>query len=104
MPKKSQPNKISKFRPINLVTSLYKIIAKILSGRIRRFQHEAIYISQEVFVKRRQIVNFVLIVNKMEGEKRSSREEREVFKIDFEKAYNHVDCGFIGSFTRAKRV
>ena len=34
MPKKSQSHKVSEFRPISLVTSLYKIIAKVLSRRL----------------------------------------------------------------------
>ncbi|RVW79116.1 Transposon TX1 uncharacterized 149 kDa protein [Vitis vinifera] len=35
LPKKSMTKKISDFRPISLITSLYKIIAKVLSGRLR---------------------------------------------------------------------
>ena len=42
VPKKSQTSKISDFRPISLVTSLYKIIAKVLSGRLRKVIHETI--------------------------------------------------------------
>ncbi|RVW98405.1 Transposon TX1 uncharacterized 149 kDa protein [Vitis vinifera] len=58
LPKKSMTKKISDFRPISLITSLYKIIVKVLSERLRG--------------------------------KRRSREEGVVFKIDFEKAYDHV--------------
>ena len=42
VPKKSQTFKISYYRPISLVTSLYKIIAKVLSGRLRKVLHETI--------------------------------------------------------------
>ena len=35
VPKKSQTSKILDFRPISPVTSLYKIIAKVLLGRLR---------------------------------------------------------------------
>ena len=35
IPKKNEPLKLSEFRPINLVTSLYKIISKILSLRLK---------------------------------------------------------------------
>ena len=42
VPKRSQTSKISDFRPISLVTSLYKIIAKVLSGRLRKVIHETI--------------------------------------------------------------
>ncbi|RVW25092.1 Transposon TX1 uncharacterized 149 kDa protein [Vitis vinifera] len=37
LPKKSLSKRISNFRPISLITSLYKIIAKVLSRRLRGF-------------------------------------------------------------------
>ena len=46
VPKKSQTFKISDFRPISQITSLYKIIAKVLSWRLRRVLHETIFSSQ----------------------------------------------------------
>ncbi|RVW36886.1 hypothetical protein CK203_103177 [Vitis vinifera] len=53
--------KISDYRPISLITSLYKIIVKVLSGHLRR----------------------------------TIKEEGVVFKIDFEKAYDHVSWDFL---------
>ena len=46
VPKNSQTIKISNFIPISLVTSLYKIIVKVLLGHLRRAFQETIYISQ----------------------------------------------------------
>ena len=43
LPKKSLTKKISDFRPISLITCLYKIIAKVLSGRLRGILHETIH-------------------------------------------------------------
>ena len=43
LPKKSQTKKVSDFRPISLITCLYKIIAKVLSGRLRGILHETIH-------------------------------------------------------------
>ncbi|RVW92960.1 Transposon TX1 uncharacterized 149 kDa protein [Vitis vinifera] len=95
VPKKSQTFKISDYRPISLVTSLYKIIAKVLSGRLGQVLHETISGSQGAFVEGRQILDVVLIANEVVDEKRRSGEEGVVFKIDFEKAYDHVDWGFL---------
>ena len=95
MPKKSQTFKILDFRPISLVTSLYKIIAKVLSGRLRKVLHEIIFGSQGAFVERRQILDVVLKANEVVDEKKRSGEEGVVFKINFEKAYDHVDWGFL---------
>ena len=52
--------------------------------------------SQGAFVEGRQILDVVLIANELVYEKRRSREEGLVFKIDFEKAYDHIDWDFFG--------
>ena len=49
MPKKVKTLKISDFKPINLVTSLYKIITKVLSRCLRIVLHETIHISHPSF-------------------------------------------------------
>ena len=98
LPKKSMSRRISDFRPISLITSLYKIIAKVLAGRLRGVLHETIHSSQGAFVQGRQILDAVLIANKIVDEKRRTGEEGVVFKIDFEKAYDHVSWDFLDPF------
>ncbi|RVW70916.1 Transposon TX1 uncharacterized 149 kDa protein [Vitis vinifera] len=93
LPKKSMSRRISDFRPISLITSLYKIIAKVLAGRLRGVLHETIHSTQGSFIQGRQILDAVLIANKIVDEKRRSGEEGVVFKIDFEKAYDHASRG-----------
>ncbi|RVW15154.1 Transposon TX1 uncharacterized 149 kDa protein [Vitis vinifera] len=90
LPKKSLTKKISDFKPISLITSLYKIIAKMLSRRLRGVLHETIHSTQGTFVQGRQIVDVVLIANEIVDEKRRLGEEGVVLKIDFEKAYDHM--------------
>nr|CAN66499.1 hypothetical protein VITISV_010636 [Vitis vinifera] len=90
LPKKSLTKKISDFRPISLITSLYKIIVKVLSGHLRGVLHETIHSTQGAFVQGRQILDTVLIANEIVDERRRSREEGVIFKIDFEKAHDHV--------------
>ncbi|RVX13211.1 Transposon TX1 uncharacterized 149 kDa protein [Vitis vinifera] len=87
--------KLSDYRPISLITSLYKIIAKVLAGRLRGVLHETIHSTQGAFVQGRQILDAVLIANEIVDEKKRSREEGVVFKIDFEKAYDHVSWDFL---------
>ncbi|RVW93866.1 Transposon TX1 uncharacterized 149 kDa protein [Vitis vinifera] len=95
IPKKSLSKRISDFRPISLITSLYKIIVKVLSGRLRGVLHETIHYTQGAFVQGRQILDAVLIANEIVDERRRSGEEGVVFKIDFEKAYDHVKWDFL---------
>ncbi|WKA03325.1 hypothetical protein VitviT2T_021440 [Vitis vinifera] len=95
LPKKSMAKKLSDYRPISLITSLYKIIAKVLAGRLRGVLHETIHSTQGAFVQGRQILDAVLIANEIVDEKKRSGEEGVVFKIDFEKAYDHVSWDFL---------
>ena len=78
-----------------MIISLYKIIAKVLSRHLRKVLNKAIFLLQGAFVKGRQILDSMLIANDIVDEKKRSREEGVVFKIDFEKAYDHVEWGFL---------
>ena len=78
-----------------MITSLYKILAKVLSGRLRGVLHVTIHSTQGAFVQGRQILDVAIIVNEIVDKKRRSREEGVVFKIDFEKAYDHVRWDFL---------
>ena len=49
-----------------------------------------------------QILDAVLIANEVVDEKRRSGEEGVVFKIDFEKAYDHVEWGFLDHVLQRK--
>ncbi|RVW79011.1 Transposon TX1 uncharacterized 149 kDa protein [Vitis vinifera] len=102
LPKKSTTKKISDFRPISLITSLYKIIAKVLSGRLKEVLHETIHSTQGAFVQGRQIMDAVLIANEIVDEEKTIREEGVVFKIDFEKAYDHVRWDFLDQVLEKK--
>ena len=71
--KRSQTIIISNFWSICLVTSLYKVIDKVISSRIRRVIHETIRISQGTFVEGKQSLNIILIANEVVDEKRRAR-------------------------------
>lgn len=53
IPKKKKPSKLNEFRPISLVTSLYKIIYKVFSLRLKKVLEETISYSQGAFVRDR---------------------------------------------------
>jgi hypothetical protein len=75
------------------VGGVYKIIAKVLANRLSLVLEKIIYKSQNVFVKRRQILVSILIANKCFNRKHELKE----FFVNWtlEKAYNQVDWAFL---------
>ena len=78
------------FRPISLVSSVYKTLAKVLANCSREVLSETISTSQRAFIKERQILDVVLVAIKVMEEYRAKKKQELVFKMDFEKAYDHV--------------
>ncbi|GAU48313.1 hypothetical protein TSUD_405300 [Trifolium subterraneum] len=88
IPKVESPQRLNDFRPISLVGSLYKILAKVLVNRLRLVMGSVISESQTVFVRDRKILNEILIANEVVDEARRAKKELMLFKVDFEKAYD----------------
>jgi hypothetical protein len=95
IPKVDSPQRLNDFRPISLVGSLYKILAKVLANRLRMVIGSVISESQTAFVKDRQILDGILIANEVVDEARKTKKELLLFKVDFEKAYDSVDWGYL---------
>ncbi|GAU18974.1 hypothetical protein TSUD_178910 [Trifolium subterraneum] len=95
IPKVDSPQRLNDFRHISLVGSLYKILAKFLANRLRLVMGGVISESQTTFVRDRQILDGVLIANEVVDEARRAKKELLLFKVDFEKAYDSVDWGYL---------
>ena len=95
IPKKINSCRIRDFRPISLVTSLYKIIAKVLARRLQAVLGKTTSQAQGAFVAGRQILDVVLVANEVVEDYKRRKKEGLVFKIDFEKAYDNVRWGFL---------
>lgn len=67
--------KIGDYRPISLVTSLYKILGKVLSKRLQDVLGGTVSLSQGVFVQGRQILDVALAANEVVEEYRSLHKE-----------------------------
>ena len=95
IPKVENPKRLNDFRLIPLVGSLCKIIAKLLANRLRRVIGSMVSETQSVFIKNRQILDGILIANEVVDEARKKKKELMLFKVDFEKAYDSVDWGYL---------
>ena len=91
IPKKEGASDVQDFRPISLVGSLYKIIAKVLANRLKRVMGKLVSYSQNTFVEGRQILDAVLVTNEAIDSRKRSVGTGLVCKLDIEKVYDHVN-------------
>jgi len=102
IPKKERSLKLKDFRPIILVTSLYKIMAKVLANRLKGVLSGTISSSQSAFIEGRQILDAVLVANEVVDDYKRRRLEGVLFKVDFEKTYDYVDWNFLDFMLESK--
>jgi hypothetical protein len=73
IPKVDNLRRLNDFRPISLVGSLYKIVAKLLANRLKMVIGSVVSDSQTAFVQDRQILDGILIANEVVDEARRCR-------------------------------
>ncbi|GKD23822.1 RNA-directed DNA polymerase, eukaryota [Tanacetum coccineum] len=97
IPKISDANLVKDFRPISLVGSLYKIIAKIMANRLVGVLGDIVSEVQSAFIADRQILDGPFILNEVLQWCKVKQKHALIFKVDFEKAYDSVRSsrGFI---------
>jgi len=79
------------YRPISIVGSIYKVIAKILSRRLRRVVSDLVGETQTTFVSGRQILDGALIANETVNWLKKKKKEGVLLKLDFQKAYDTIN-------------
>ncbi|KAK9072611.1 hypothetical protein SSX86_009046 [Deinandra increscens subsp. villosa] len=95
IPKIADPLSLDDFRPISLIGSIYKVVAKVLANRIRVIIPGLISETQFAFLKDRQILEGPLILNETIAWLKHTRGEACLLKIDFAKAFDSVNWDFL---------
>ncbi|GKV28626.1 hypothetical protein SLEP1_g37648 [Rubroshorea leprosula] len=95
VPKKLNAVNLKDYRPISLIGCVYKLLAKVLANRLKSVMSEIVSETQSAFVRGRQLIDSVLVLNEVVDEIKNRKQLAFVFKADFEKAYDCVDWSFL---------
>nr|GFA10343.1 RNA-directed DNA polymerase, eukaryota [Tanacetum cinerariifolium] len=93
-------NLVKDFRPISLIESLYKIIAKILANRLVGVLGDIVNKVQYAFIADRQILDGPFILDELIQWCKRKKKQFLVFKVDFEKAYDSVRWDLLDDILR----
>nr|GEV57284.1 RNA-directed DNA polymerase, eukaryota [Tanacetum cinerariifolium] len=100
IPKVPNANMVKDFRPISLIGSLYKVIAKVLANSLVMVLDDIVDEIQSAFVTDRQILDGPFIFNEIVHWCKNKKKQSVIFKVDFEKAYDSVRWDFIDDILR----
>ena len=95
VPRKGGVEDFKNFKPINLVGNLYKLIAKVLANKLNTVMGRLVNKAQNAFVEGRQILDAPLITNEVIDSMLRKGEKGILCKLGIEKAYYHINCGFL---------
>ncbi|KAL7614622.1 hypothetical protein Lser_V15G08580 [Lactuca serriola] len=97
IPKIHDPLNLCDYRPISLIGCMYKVIAKLLAIRLKMVIGEVVDETQSTYIQGRHIHDGPLIINEIICWAKQKKKKMFLFKIDFEKAFDSINWGFLDS-------
>ena len=92
---KGDAEDLKDFKPINLLGSLYKLLAKVLANRLKRVVGIIVSDDQNAFVEGRQILNTSLIADEVIDFWQKGKDKGVVCKLNIEKAFDSINWQFL---------
>lgn len=95
LPKFEDRRRVQNFRPISLLNTSYKIVAKVYTNRMKPLLHHKILPSQIGFVPNRCILNNIFLAFKAIEWTLDNKLELSMLLLDFKKTYDRVNWIFL---------
>lgn len=95
LPKKVDPLQVKDYRPISLIHSFAKLVAKIMANRLAPFLPDLVSKNQSAFVKGRNIQDNFLLVRQLAKCLHKKKEPHILLKLDISKAFDSVSWPFL---------
>lgn len=96
VPKNATPTKVKDFRPITYCSTLYKIMAKILTRRLKKVISDLVGCSQLPFIESRSIIDNIMFSHEFfKGYSRKGISPRCILMMDLRTAYDILDWHFL---------
>eukprot|EP00253_Pinus_taeda_P019808 PITA_19808 len=100
IPKENRPTSFSRFRPISLCNSSYKIFTKIIASRLQPLLPSLISENQGGFLSNRKIHDSITLVQEAIHSSISRQEKAFVLKLDLANAFDQVRHPFLFAVLR----
>lgn len=97
IPKVDNPSSANHFRPISLCSTIYKIISKVLTSRLKGVLSKIIHPLQGAFVLDRLIQDNILLAHEIfhSFRRKGGKSGWIAIKLDMEKAYDRLEWPFV---------
>lgn len=95
LPKSEDRRKMQNFRPISLLNTAYKIVAKVYANRMKPLLHNWILPSKTRFVPNRCILDNIFLAFEAIEWTLENKQDLSMLLLDFEKAYDRVNWTFL---------
>nr|CAD1828059.1 unnamed protein product [Ananas comosus var. bracteatus] len=95
IPKKATVETARDLRPISLIHSVTKIISKVLATRLQLVMDKLVNPFQTAFIKGRHILDNFYTAHILIHHLHSSKHKAALLKIDFERAFDHINWDFL---------